>query len=88
MKTQDVITVLDHFACALLPVALQMNNGNMKDAVTDSYEGALEVLKQRKSFHSRALEEIDVRSGELDAQKFNERIVLLRRGSEAGEEQH
>ena len=37
MKTLDVVTALDHFACALLPVALQMNNGNMKDAVTDSY---------------------------------------------------
>ena len=42
MKTLDVVTALDHFACALLPVALQMNNGNMKDAVTDSYEGALD----------------------------------------------
>jgi hypothetical protein len=86
MKTQDAITILDHFACALLPVALQMNNGNMRDAVTDSYEGALEVLKQRKSFHSRALEEVDVQSRELDAQEFNERIVRLRRGSQGGEE--
>ena len=55
MKTEDAITILDHFACTLLPVALQMNNGNMKDAVKDSYEVALEVLKQRKDFHSRAL---------------------------------
>lgn len=86
MKTQDAITILDHFACALLPAALQMNNGNMRDAVTDSYEGALEVLKQRKSFHIRALEGIDVQSGELDAQEFNERIVRLRRASQAGEE--
>jgi hypothetical protein len=86
MKTQDAITILDHFACALLPVALQMNNGNMRDAVTDSYEGALEVLKQRKSFHSRALEEVDVQSRELDAQEFNERIVRFRRESQRGEE--
>jgi hypothetical protein len=86
MKTQDAVTILDHFACALLPVALQMNNGNMRDAVTDSYEGALEVLKQRKSFHSRALEEVDVQSRELDAQEFNERIVRLRTGSQGGEE--
>lgn len=86
MKTQDAITILDHFACALLPVALQMNNGNMKDAVADSYEGALEVLKQRQSFHSRALEEIDVQSGEIDAQEFNDRIVRLRRASRSGEE--
>jgi hypothetical protein len=34
MKTLDAITILDHFACALLPVSLQMNNGNMKVAVT------------------------------------------------------
>jgi len=86
MKTKDAITILDHFACALLPVALQMNNGNLKDAVTDSYEGALEVLKQRKSFHTRALERIDVEPGELDALEFNERIVRPRKESRAGEE--
>jgi hypothetical protein len=73
MKTEDAITILDHFAWALLPVALQMNNGNMKDAVTDSYEMALEVLKQRESFHTRALHE--ARAGRLDAAMFNERIV-------------
>jgi hypothetical protein len=78
MKTEDAITILDHFACTLLPVALQMNNGNMKDAVKDSYEVALEVLKQRKSFHSRALAEIDSRPGEIDAHEFNERVVHLR----------
>ena len=42
MKTLDAMTILDHFACALLPVSLQMNNGNMKVAVTHSYECALE----------------------------------------------
>jgi hypothetical protein len=42
MKTLDAITILDHFACALLPASLQMNNGNMKVAVTHSYECALE----------------------------------------------
>ena len=77
MKTEDAITILDHFACTLLPVALQMNNGNMKDAVKDSYEVALEVLKQRKSFHSRALSEIDSRPWEIDAHEFNERFVHL-----------
>ena len=75
MKTEDAVTILDHFAWALLPVALQMNNGNMKDAVTDSYEMALEVLKQRQSFHTRALHELEGRSGRLDAAEFNERIV-------------
>ena len=79
MKTEDAVTILDHFACTLLPVALQMNNGNMKDAVKDSYEVALEVLKQRKSFHSRALAEIDSRPGEIDAHEFNECVVHLRR---------
>ena len=74
MKTLDVITVLDHFACALLPVALQMNNGNMKDAVTDSYEGALEVLRQRKSFHSRALTELKIGRREIDAASFNDQF--------------
>ena len=74
MKTLDVVTALDHFACALLPVALQMNNGNMKDAVTDSYEGALEVLRQRKSFHSRALTELKIGEREIDAASFNEQI--------------
>jgi len=74
MKTLDVVTALDHFACALLPVALQMNNGNMKDAVTDSYEGALEVLRQRKSFHSRALIELKIGEREIDAASFNEQI--------------
>jgi hypothetical protein len=86
MKTEDAITILDHFACTLLPVALQMNNGNMKDAVKDSYEVALEVLKQRKSFHSRALAEVDSRPGEIDALEFNERVVHLRTEFHAGEE--
>jgi hypothetical protein len=74
MKTLDVVRALDHFACALLPVALQMNNGNMKDAVTDSYEDALEVLRQRKSFHSRALMELKIGEREIDAASFNEQI--------------
>jgi hypothetical protein len=86
MKTQDAITILDHFACTLLPVALQMNNGNMKDAVKDSYEVALEVLKQRKSFHSRALAEVESRSGEIDAHEFNDRVFQLRREFRPGEE--
>jgi hypothetical protein len=86
MKTEDAVTILDHFACTLLPGALQMNNGNMKDAVKDSYEVALEVLKQRKSFHSRALAEIDSRPGEIDAHEFNERVVHLRREFLPGEE--
>ena len=79
MKTQDAITILDHFACALLPVALQMNNGNLKDAVKDSYEGALEVLRQRQSFHARALDESGNRIGEVDAEVFNDRVAHLRR---------
>ena len=86
MKTEDAITVLDHFACTLLPVALQMNNGNMKDAVKDSYEVALEVLKQRKSFHSRALAEIDSRPGQSDAHEFNEQVIHLRREFHPGDE--
>jgi len=86
MKTDEAITILDHFACTLLPVALQMNNGNMKDAVKDSYEVALEVLKQRKSFHSRALAEIDSRPAEIDAYEFNDRVVHLRREFRQGEE--
>jgi hypothetical protein len=79
MKTEDAITILDHFACTLLPIALQMNNGNMKEAVKDSYEVALEVLKQRQSFHSRALAEVDSRPGEIDADEFNDQVVHLRR---------
>jgi hypothetical protein len=86
MKTEDAITILDHFACTLLPVALQMNNGNIKDAVKDSYEVALEVLKQRKGFHSRALAETESRPGEIDAREFNDRVVHLRRESRPGEE--
>jgi hypothetical protein len=86
MKTQDAITILDHFACALLPVALQMNNGNLKGAVKDSYEGALEVLRQRPSFHARALEESSNRIGDVDAEVFNDRVVQLRRRP-AGESQ-
>jgi hypothetical protein len=86
MKTEDAITILDHFACTLLPVALQMNNGNIKDAVKDSYEVALEVLKQRKGFHSRALAEIESRPGQIDAREFNDRVVHLRAESRPGEE--
>jgi hypothetical protein len=86
MKTEDAITILDHFACTLLPVALQMNNGNIKDAVKDSYEVALEVLKQRKAFHSRALAEIESRPGEIDAREFNDRVVHLRGESRPGQE--
>jgi hypothetical protein len=79
MKTEDAITILDHFACTLLPIALQMSNGNAKEAVKDSYEAALEVLKQRRGFHSRALAEIDSRPGEIDADEFNDQVVHLRR---------
>jgi hypothetical protein len=86
MKTEDAITILDHFACTLLPVALQMNNGNMKDAVKDSYEGALEVLRQRKAFHTRALTEIESRPGEIEAHEFNDRVVRLRTEFRSGEE--
>ena len=93
MKTEDAITILDHFACTLLPIALQMNNGNMKEAVKDSYEVALEVLKQRKGFHSRALAEIesrpgeiDSRPGEIDAHEFNDQVVHLRREFHPGDE--
>jgi hypothetical protein len=86
MKTEDAITLLDHFACTLLPVALQMNNGNTKDAVKDSYEVALEVLKQRKAFHGRALAEIESRPGEIDAHEFNDRVAHLRREFRPGEE--
>jgi hypothetical protein len=86
MNTQDAITILDHFACALLPVALQMNNGNMRGAVKDSYEGALEMLKQRQSFHSRALEEIEGLSGGIDAHEFNDQIIRLRRELRSREE--
>jgi len=39
----------------------------------------LEVLKQRKSFHSRALAEVDGRPGEIDAHEFNDQVVYLRR---------
>jgi len=74
MKTQDAVTILDHFAFALLPIALQMNNGNVKDAVKDSYEVALEVLKQRKSFHDRALEQLQSYAAMIDAPEFNDRI--------------
>jgi hypothetical protein len=81
MKTHDAITILDHFACALLPVALQMNNGNMRGAVKDSYEGALEVLRQRAGFHVRAVEESQGWSGEVDPDAFNDRVVRLRRSS-------
>jgi hypothetical protein len=79
MKTEDAITILDHFACTLLPITWQMSNGNAKDAVKDAYEVALEVLKQRKAFHSRALAEIDSRPGEIDAHEFNDQVVHLRR---------
>jgi hypothetical protein len=86
MKTDDAITILDHFACALLPVALQMNNGNMKDAVKDSYEVALEVLRQRANFHARALEESGNRAEQIDAGVFNERVVRGRGESLFGEQ--
>ena len=85
MKTQDAITILDHFACTLLPVALQMNNGNMKDAVTDSYEVALEVLRQRQNFHTRALNELEARAGRLDAAEFNDRMVRSTENLRVGE---
>ncbi len=84
MKTHDAITILDHFACALLPVALQMNNGNMSGAVKDSYEGALEMLRQRAGFHARTLEESLTWSGEIDPEAFNNCVIRLGRSS--GEE--
>jgi phage gp36-like protein len=84
MKTDDAITILDHFACALLPVALQMNNGNMKDAVKDSYEVALEVLRQRGNFHAQALEESGNRAEQIDAEVFNDQVVRGRGQSRFG----
>ncbi|HYY29838.1 MAG TPA: hypothetical protein VE860_17985 [Chthoniobacterales bacterium] len=86
MKTDDAITILDHFACALLPVALQMNNGNMKDAVKDSYEVALEVLRQRENFHARALVENGSRAEQIDAAAFNDRVVRRRGDNPFGEQ--
>jgi hypothetical protein len=86
MKTLDGITILDYFACALLPVCLQMNNGKMKVAVTKSYGCALEVLRQRKSFHNRALERSESPAGPQDAAMFNERIVRPREDPAWGEE--
>jgi hypothetical protein len=86
MKTDDAITILDHFACTLLPVALQMNNGNMKDAVKDSYEVALEVLKQRTKFHVLALEESGDRAEQIDAQVFNDRVMRGRGETRLGEQ--
>lgn len=59
----------------------------MKDVVIDSYEVALEVLKQRKSSYVRALEEFGRQAGEIDPAEFNRRIVRPRECPHPGEEQ-
>lgn len=86
MKTQDAITLLDRFACALLPAVLPMNYGNMKDAVEDSHEVALEVLRPQKRFHTRDLAESDNRSVEIDVHDFYAGIFHLRGEFHAGGE--
>jgi hypothetical protein len=83
MKTQDAITIVSPARCSL---ALQMNNGNMKDAVKDSCEVALKVLRQRQRFHTRGLEESDNRSAEIDAQGFYAGVFQLRGEFHAGGE--
>lgn len=70
----------------LLPVALPMNYGNMKDVVEDSYEVALEVLRQRKRFYTRDLVESDNRSVEIDVHDFYAGIFHLRGEFHAGGE--
>ena len=54
--------------------------------VTNSYECALEVLRQRKSFHNRALERSESPAGPRDAAMSNERIVRPREDPARGEE--
>ena len=54
MKTGDSLTLLDRFVMAALPTMLNINNGDIPDAVADAYEAGLELLRRRDEFHGRA----------------------------------
>ncbi|MBV9491114.1 MAG: hypothetical protein JO069_15535 [Verrucomicrobia bacterium] len=54
MKTGDSLTLLDRYVMAALPTMLNINNGDIPDAVVDAYETGLELLRRRDEFHERA----------------------------------
>jgi hypothetical protein len=56
MKTGDSATLLDQYVMAALPTMLNINNGDIPDAVADAFETALELLRRRDEYHRRAAE--------------------------------
>jgi hypothetical protein len=77
MKTEEAVTLLDRYALVALPTMLQINNGDIRDSIKDSYEVALEAIKQRRGFHQRALAELELNSGEMEATEFNRLVDNL-----------
>ena len=56
MKTGDSVTLLHQYVMAALPTMLNINNGDIPDAVADAFETGLELLRRRDEFHRRAAE--------------------------------
>ena len=56
MKTGDSVTLLDQYVMAALPTMLNINNGDIPDAVADAFETGLELLRRRDEYHRRAAE--------------------------------
>jgi hypothetical protein len=54
MKTGDSVTLLDQYVMAALPTMLNINNGDIPDAVADAFETGLELLRRRDEYHRRA----------------------------------
>jgi hypothetical protein len=54
METSDPVTLLDRFVMAALPTMLNINNGDIPDAVADAYETGLELMRRREEYQRRA----------------------------------
>ncbi|HEY0792308.1 MAG TPA: hypothetical protein VGD78_14690 [Chthoniobacterales bacterium] len=54
METSDPVTLLDRFVMAALPTMLNINNGDIPDAVADAYETGLELMRRREEYQRKA----------------------------------
>jgi hypothetical protein len=54
MEISDPLTLLDRFVMAALPTMLNINNGDIPDAVADAYEIGLELLRRRDEYQRKA----------------------------------
>ena len=66
METSDHVTLLDQFVMAALPTMLNINNGDIPDAVADAYETGLELIRRRPEYQRKAAALLNPVSPERD----------------------